>query len=276
MTQTAWIVRLRIAVVYGGLGLLATLLGSLGIVAATRPLQPVVYRWSYLALGPSEATELAVLTHLLGSGLVALTGAAVVADGLERRGIDGRLSAVLAGVVGLSVLALVGLARLGVTSPVVAFGLAALVGAGVPVMLWRDSGRRSGAIAAFVGGLPVLAVLLIVAGFGLGWGWGYVVVAEEVPAGTATDDDRIGSFAEAPAVAVDLFDGDNCEIGADGFQRCRLLLRGYDAEIAATRFLADQGVRCPYVNGPAPDDRTTALVRHGETLYRVGCVSHGD
>ena len=89
----------------------------------------MIYELFYLQVGPSEATETAILTYFIVGGIVGLAGLAAF------------LTALL----------------------VLAIGLV-----GVPLALRFRCGVRSGGVPAFVGGIPVIVPLLLVAGFGLG------------------------------------------------------------------------------------------------------------
>jgi hypothetical protein len=87
-----------------------------------------------------------------------------------------------------------------------------------PLVLRYWAGVRSGALPAFVGGIPAVVLLLLLAWFGIGWGWEYVMVAEEVSEtfvnGSVTD------CSDIPEVRDDLFVNGDCETTADGNRRC--------------------------------------------------------
>lgn len=254
------------------LGLLGTAAVALGLLWVTTPVQSVLYRALYLALGPSDATATAILLQFLAVSAVAVAVPLVVGDYLDS-GLANRdaLVAALAVLVG-SLVVFLAAAFGGFAATPVAFGLLALALLAVPLLLRFRYGVRSGAVPAFVGGIPVVLLLLLLVGFGLGWGWGYVVTADEVPASTVDDAD-VTTLDDAPALEAALFDPGNCDSGSDG-RECYLYLRGFAHERAAARALADRGVRCPYQGSSAGGG--TAVVRHDGRYYRVACSPHGD
>lgn len=257
------------------LGALSTAAVALASLYASRPVQTLVYDLVYLRVGPSEATEAAILTHVLAVGAVAISVPLVLGDYLSdrlahRRAVAAAVAAT-AGLVSLFLLVALG----GFAAFLTALGALVAAALGVPLLLRYRYGVGSGAIPAFVGGLPVLALLLLLAGFGLGWGWGYVVTAQEVPAPSVGGSDA-PTFDDVPAVRDDLFASANCEVDPDDRRVCRLSLRGYEYETEAVRFLARHGVRCPYQNAPAAERAEDFLARHEGTYYRVSCEAHGD
>lgn len=266
----------RVARVVGyiALGFVGTALTALLALPLTHGVQSPIYHLLYLEVGPSAATQTAILTHFLAAGFLAIAVPTVVGDYLSdglahRRAIGVLLAALLAHVV---LFLVVGVAGLGVY-PVGFLVLALGVIAGGLLLRYRY-GVRSGGLLAFGGGVPVLFALLLLAGFGLGWGWGYVMTAQEVPEssveGTAAD------FAEVPAVSEDLFGSYDCETDPDGRRVCRLHLRGYEHERTAARFMDRHGVRCPYQGAGSSDRRDSFVAEHEGTYYRVTCDPHGD
>lgn len=261
-------------------GAIGTAVVTVALLNVLQPVQRVVYGALYLRAGPSEATITAILAHFLlagfaGIALVTLAGEYAARHRQDREATKPPLSAIgvlLAAFLGALLVGFLVLAVAGVPGHIVAF--AALVGAilGVPILVhYRfDTGARG--ITTFAGGVPVLVLLLLLAGIGIGWGWGYTVTAQEIPASSVSDADVV-SFESAPEVREDLFTSD-CERDANDSRVCHLALRGYEHEVAAARFLASHGVRCPYQNAP---ERTDALVtEHDGEYYRVTCSPHGD
>lgn len=255
------------------------LLGTLGTVAvalvATNLLQPVqapLYAAVYLDLGPSGATEVAVLGHFVLSAAVAVVVPTLLAEYVSDRGENVRAIAAALAVVGLLLVIFALVAVVGSVSLPLALAAIGIAIVAVPLLLWARFDVRSGAIPALVGAAPALVFLLLLAGFGLAWGWGFVVVAEEVPA-SSVEGVEVVDFDGVPEVREDLFGGD-CRERADGTRVCNLQLRGYEHELEATRFLADHGVRCPYQGTGA--DGGSFVARHGDRYYRVSCSSHGD
>ncbi|MFC4405963.1 hypothetical protein [Haloarchaeobius iranensis] len=255
------------------LGLVGTLAVALVLLNVTTGLQRPVYDALYLRLGPSGATEAAILLQFLVSGLAAVLVPLVVADyvhtGLANRD---ALVAVLLVFLGVPV-AFTAVALAGFPSTPIALLLLVLVLLGAPVLLWLRFDVRSGALPTFVGSVPAVVLLMLLAAVGIGWGWGYVVTAQEVPA-SPVDDATVGSLSDRPVVASALFSSGNCETDAEGFRECHLSLRGFEHERDAVRALSELGVRCPYQRNGG--DGGTAIVQHEGRYYRVGCSPHGD
>lgn len=262
--------RVAKAVAYGLLGAVGTGVLALALLYLTQPVQAMIYDAVYLWIGPSEAIETAILTHFLAAAIVAISVPTLVGDYLSDRLANGR--ALGAGIAAM--VALLGAFLAAALAGLAAFLTALAAFAGVPTALRYRFGVRSGGLPAFVGGIPVLVLLLLLAGFGLGWGWGYVVTAREVPAGAANG--TATTFDDAPALERDLFAPGNCETDAEGRQVCRLSLRGYEHEAAAARFLARQGVRCPYQNARSSDRSGAFVARHDGSFFRITCSPHGD
>ncbi len=257
---------------YGVLGVVLT--GAVGLVVLnlTDSGQAVAYDFFYLRLGPSGATEVAILTHFLTAGVLALGVTMLAADYLSDRGRNLRpvglgFAAMLALVIAFLVVALAGLAAF-----LTALIVLAVVLVGVPLWLRYGADIRSGAVPAFVGGIPVIIVLLFLAGFGLGWGWGYVVVAEEIPESSV--DREVADMDGVPEIQEDLFTGD-CETTSEDRRECHLQLRGYEHEVTAAQFMARHGVRCPYQNTHA-GEAGAFVGEYDGTYYRVTCSPHGD
>ncbi|MFB6135318.1 MAG: hypothetical protein ABEJ04_01000 [Halobacteriaceae archaeon] len=259
---------------YALLGAAVTAGTALAALYVVHPIQPVIYGAFYLQVGPSEATETAILAHFLLSAVVAVTAGFLAGDYLSTRLANrAALGAVFLATTGvLAAFLVLALARLA------AFLTAALVlGAGlvaIPLLLRYRFGVRSGGVPAFAGGVPVAVLLLLLAGFGLGWGWGYVATAREVPA-SAVSGPAV-TFDEAPQFERDLFTAGYCREEADGRRTCSLELRGYEFEVAAARFMARHGVRCPYEGGSAAGGSGSFVARHDGSYYRVTCAPHGD
>ena len=257
---------------YGVLGAVGTATVALVVLNLSQPVQRAVYDLFYLRVGPSEATETAILAHFLVSGIIAISIPMLVGDYLSDRGAHFSTLAwavtTLFGLVAVFlVVALAGLAAFLTALLVLAVGLI-----GIPIALRIGAGVRSGAVPAFVGGIPVIILLLFLAGFGIGWGWGYVVVAEEVP--EASVDGSVADFDDVPEIRDDLFAGD-CETTTKGHRECMLQLRGYEHERAAARFMARHGVRCPYQNTYS-GEADAFFAEHNGTYHRVTCSPHGD
>jgi hypothetical protein len=274
MTDTSAILgRIGRGVAYVLLGLVGTLAVALVLLNVSTGIQRPVYDALYLRLGPSGATETAVLTQFLASGLAAVAVPLFLADylqsGLENR--DALLAVLLVFLGVLVVFAVVAL--LGLAAAPLAFLLLVLALAGVPLLLRFRFGIRSGALPTFVGSVPAVVVLMLLAAFGLGWGWGYVVSAHEVPA-SSVDDAAVGTLSETPAVEDALFASGNCETDADEFRTCSLPLRGFEHERSTVRALSELGVRCPYQG--TSGDGGSAVVRHEGRYYEVQCSPHGD
>jgi hypothetical protein len=263
-------------------GTVGTLVVGLGLLRVLQPLQAPVFDAFYLAVGPwtAEVTATVLVFVLAGSlalGLPTLLSVAV------RAGTDDLQPLVvgLAGLVGVLVVGVAASALVGLEEFLAAVVALVVVAVAVPVGLYRFDTWPDG-VAAYVGGLPVVFLLLAALAFGLGWGGGYYVVAEEVPA-EEVDTSAAAEFSEAPELRDDLLDPSrddvyaNCE-EEDGRRTCRLSLRGYDDEAAAARFLDSHGVRCPYRNAPSretPGDQSFVAEADG-TYYRVSCESYGD
>ncbi|MFB6269972.1 MAG: hypothetical protein ABEH83_08520 [Halobacterium sp.] len=258
---------------YAALGVLGTGVAAVGLVYVLQPLQPVVYDALYLVVGPWTATEAASIFHIGVAGVLAVSVPTVTAELL-----DGQRTAALAlgfvALVAALVAVLVAAALLGVLgflTLLVAYAL--LVAAALGALAASDA--ATGTLTAFVGGVPVLALLLFLLAFGLGWGGGYDVVAERLQGHDATDD--VADFDDAPQVRDDLFAEQSCDPYEDGV--CRLSLRGYEHELRAARFLDAHGVRCPFLNQPSMPvyDRDASFVaEHAGDYYRVSCEAYGD
>lgn len=261
---------------YLALGFVGTAVVAVALLNVSRPLQGAIYDLFYLQVGPSEATETAILTQFIAVCVVAISVPVVLgdylSDRLEHREAFAR--AIAATVLPLVAFLVVALARL--ASFLTAAVVLAAVFVAIPVALRYRYGVRSGGVPAFVGGIPVVLLLLLATGFGLGWGWGYVVTAQEVPATSVNG--TAASFDGVPEVRDDLFESGDCETDPDGRRVCRLFLRGYEHETATARFLARHGVRCPYQNAPSTsaDPERSFIARHDGTYYRVSCSPHGD
>lgn len=274
MTDASTIIgRIGRGVAYGLLGLVGTLAVALVLLNVTTGVQRPVYDALYLRLGPSGATEAAILLQFLVSGLAAVVVPLVVADYLQT-GLANRdaLVAVLLVFLGVPV-TFTAVAVAGFPSTPIAFLLLVLVLLGVPVLLWVRFDVRTGALPTFVGSVPAVVLLMLLAAFGLGWGWGYVATAQEVPA-SSVDGATVGSLSDRPVVESALFSSGNCETDADGLQECHLSLRGFEHERSAVRALSELGVRCPYQG--TGGDGGTAIVRHEDRYYEVRCSPHGD
>jgi hypothetical protein len=256
------------------LGALGSALVALVTTNLLQPVQEPVYRLLYLRIGPSEATETAILTHFLVSGIVAVSVPTLLGAWTANRLANVRAFALaLGGFFGLLGAFLVA-ALLGLASLLTAFLVIVLGSAGVPLVLRYHLGVHSGGVLVFLGGVPVLLLLVFAAGFGLGWGWGYDVTAQEVPEETVNESATV-TFESAPAVRDDLFSTDNCETTDTG-RECRLPLRGYEREGEAARLLAQSDVRCPFQNSWSAETAGAAIVEHDGRYYRVQCSSHGD
>lgn len=263
--------RVGLVVGYGLLGLVGTVVSAMVLLNLLDPIQSPFYHGVYRQLGPSGATQFAILSHFVVSGAIAALLPALAAEYLSDRGENRRAFAVAVGAVALLVVLFLAIGAAGLES--MPFGLAWVlaVAVGVPAFLYFGLDVRSGGVPALVGTGPALVLLLLLAGFGLGWGWGYVVVAEEVPDGS----DEGVTFDDAPELREDLFAASGCEEDADGDRRCELQLRGYEHERPAAAFLDRHGVRCPF--GNAPSGPSGSLVaEHDGTHFEVSCVAHGD
>ena len=255
------------------LGLVGTTAVVLVVLLVAQPIQSLVYDLFYLQVGPSEATETAILAHVFVAAILGLAAPTLLGDYVSDRWANRRqVGRGLAAMVGLfAVFLLVALAGLGAFLTVLLLLGVGLVA--VPLALRFRYEVRSGAVPAFVGGVPVVVFFLLLAGFGIGWGWGYVVTAEVVPESTVSGP--VADFADAPEVGADLFVRGDCETTVEGRWRCHLFLRGYDHEVRAVRFLARNGVRCPYqTDGGGYVE--AFIAEYGERYYRLTCSPHGD
>lgn len=261
-----------------GFGFVGTVAIVLGLLYATRGLQPPIYHALYLTLGPTDATQAAMVWHFtLAVGIAALLPPLVVAYALDA-GPDGvrKLAPVFgAATVLLACFALtVGLRVLPLPIGIAILGIVLL---SIPILLHYRYDVHSPALPTLGGAVPVIVVVFLLLGFGMGWGWGYVVMAETAPPSTVNDA-TVADFDEAPQVRDDLFTENSCSGLAGGGEQCILSIRGYEHEMQAVRFLARHGVRCPYVNAP-PDSKRDAgsfLAEHDGHYYRVTCGTHGD
>ena len=271
--STRTLKRIGTPVVYflaGGVGTAAAALVALNLLES---IQPVVYDLLYLRLGPSEATKVAVLTHFLVAATVGISVPLLAGDYLSDRGEN--LPTLVPGVAALLGLVVVFLlATLAGGAPfLAALVVLAVALVGLPLALRYWMGVQSGGLPAFAGGIPVVVVLLFLTGFGIGWGWGYVVTAQEVPPSTVTDP--VADFEDVPEIRDDLFVDGDCETTTDDRRQCRLHLRGYEHERTAARFMARNGVRCPFQNTHA-GEADAFVAEYDGTPYRVTCSSHGD
>lgn len=82
------------------------------------------------------------------------------------------------------------------------------------------------------------------------------------------------SLDDIPEVRDELFAGD-CETTTEDRQVCRMYLRGSDYEATAARFMAQNGVRCPYQNTYSSKG-DAFIAEHDGTYYRITCSPHGD
>lgn len=254
-------------------GFVLTALVGLLALPTTARLQGPVYDALYLRLGPSGATETAIFGHALVVAVGALAATAFAADAVSDRLAHRRALAAALGPMAVLVLAFLALAAARAGSVLTAIGLLAVGVGGVLLALRYRFGVRSAAIPAMAGGLPVVLVLVVLAAFGVGWGWGYAATAEQVPAEEAPEDPA--TFEDAPQFGADLLDPRRCETAPDGTRECRLELRGYERERRAARFMAANGVRCPYSNAGG-GARDSFVVGHDGEYYRISCVTHGD
>jgi hypothetical protein len=253
------------------LGALGTLALALALLAVTNPLQERLYHAMYLSSGPTAATRTA---QVIQFGLVAVfasTGPVLAATHVSHQVHD--RSEILRGLVSLYVLvALYVAGTIGAVFPhpegILVLGSLLL---GIPLWLWGRGDVRSGGVLSLAGAIPIVLLLFTALGFGLGWG--YVLVAEEVPTAAVVGVDR-ANFDDVPSVRDDLFGADSCDGDDSGNRTCILELRGTDHEVEAIRFLADRGVRCPYVNDDSKRANTSRSVPtfHDGTAYRVSCV----
>lgn len=193
-----------------------------------------------------------------------------LSDRLAHRAVFAKgIGVIVALLLGFLVVALAGLAAFLTALIILAAAFVA-----VPLLLRYRFDVRSGGIPAFVGGVPVLVLLLFLAGFGLGWGWGYVVTAQEVPASSVEGSSV--TFDELAEVRDDLFVSGDCETDTEDRRVCRLQLRGYEHEVAAVRFMARHGARCPYQNRWSAEAAGSFVAQYDGSYYRVTCSPHGD
>lgn len=254
-------------------GLSGTAVVALTVLYVGVSIQPVVYDAFYRHVGPSEATETAILSHFLLAGFTAVSVALLAGDYVSDRLRHRRAVASAITVLGGLLVVFLVVALLELAAFLTALGILAVGVVAVPLLLRYRYSVRSGGVTAFVGGIPVLVVLLLFAGFGLGWGWGYIMTAQAVPASTV-DGTAAADFDDVPQIRDDLFTSD-CSTGTDGRRVCRMYLRGYEHEARVARFMARHGVRCPYQNleSGEPD---SFIATHNGTYYRVSCSPHGD
>lgn len=264
-------------------GAIGTAVAGLGLLRAGLPLQARLYDTFYLAVGPWTAEVTATVMGFTLAATLALALPTLLSVGVES-GTE-HLRPLLAGLaVLLAVLAawLSASALLGVEGLLAALLGLALVLVAIPAGLHRFASWPDG-VAAFVGGVPVVALLVAALAFGLGWGGGYVLVAEEVPA-DAVDGSPAADVSEEPELRDDLLDPSdddvyaNCERDDRDRRTCRLDLRGYDGEATAARFMASHGVRCPYRNVPSRDrsEARSFVAEDDGTYYRITCEAYGD
>lgn len=259
-------------------GLVATALLGVGLLYVTQDIQGLLYRALYLPVGPTDATRLAMITHFTIVAILALTLPALAVLAFLGESLPGaravkRGVGLVAGLVFVFALT----TRLGVVPYLSGLVILALLLFGIPLLLYHQYEIDSPAVPTLGGGVPVVILLFLLLGFGMGWGWGYVMVAETVPASTVTDA-TVTDFDSVPQVEADLFRENACSGLSGGGEQCILYLRGYEHELEATRFMAEQGVRCPYVNAPAGTsvEAGSFLAEHNDTYYRVTCSPHGD
>ncbi|MDL0139557.1 hypothetical protein PNP85_08575, partial [Halobacterium salinarum] len=143
------------------LGAIGTAAVALGTLSVAQPIQPTVYELFYLQVGPSDATQTAILAHFLVAAIVGLAIPMFVGDYLSDRGAN--LHVLAGGIVAMFglllvffVVALAGLAAFLTAILVLAVGLV-----GVPLALRFGYGIRSGGVPGFVGGIPIVLVLLL-------------------------------------------------------------------------------------------------------------------
>lgn len=260
------------ALAYALLGGIVTATVGLLVLNVTTDLQTVVYDLFYLRVGPGEATKIAILVHFLTAAVAGLSVAMIAGDLLSDRGAHLRaVGLAVAALVALLVLFL-GVALAGLAAFLTALALLAVGLIGIPLTLRFYFGLDSAGVPAFVGGIPVVILLLFLAGFGLGWGWGYVMTATEVPHSTVQGP--VAEFDTVPQVRDDLFVDGDCEV-QDGLRECRLQLRGYEHAVPAVRFMDSHGIRCPAQS--ARDGRSGKFyAEYDGMLYEVTCSPHGD
>lgn len=265
--------RVGIIAGYGLLGAGIAAVVGFGVLTVASPIATAVYHAFYLRVGPSAATEVAVLSLFVVGGVVALSASLVAGDALSDRLAHREALLAAGGVLAAVPVAFVVFAFTGLAAAPTVLALFLLAFVAVPLLIRRRYGVRSGGTPAFIGAVPVVVLLLLLAGFGLGWGWGYVVSAEEVPASSV--EGETVSLDAAPTLRAELFDSGECET-VEGEQYCYTQLRATENELPVVRFLADHGVRCPYVNARNPRPSGSFVTEHDGTYYRVSCGSHGD
>ncbi|MFB6075278.1 MAG: hypothetical protein ABEJ89_09715 [Haloarculaceae archaeon] len=255
---------------YALAGAAGTAVVAVAAVVALQPLRLPVYHALYGRLDPWTAATTGTVLQFAVAGLFAVALPALLVEYANARGerlrpLAGGLAALLALVaVALLVTALAGGPGYPLLLAVVAVAAVALL-AGA-----RSLGATDATLAtAARGGLPPLAALFLLLGFGLGWGGSHYLVAEAVDSGAVSGP--VVSLADAPELEADLFSPGTCEDGD-----CYLALRDYAGATRAARLLDRHGVRCPYPFGPDPGDHGSAYVEHGGGYYRLTCVAAGD
>lgn len=254
------------------------LLGGIGTAALTivllrlvQPLRPAIYHALYLPLGPWGATAATTVIAFTAAALAALGVPPLVVEAFRDRDRLRRSLGGFAGLLALACAVVVAAAYVEVLGFVTLVPLVAAIVAGAFAGLRRLDAPVA-THATLAGGLPILALALLLLGFGLGWGGGYYLTAEAVSQ-TAVNG-TVADFDEVPEVRDDLFD--SCERFSAGV--CRLQLRGYEHEERAARFLDRHGVRCPYRDAAAGrrNEPRAFYAVHDGTYYRVTCVPYGD
>lgn len=253
------------------LGVVGTTAVTLAVLLVAGPIQSVIYNLFYLPVGPSEATETAILTHFLLAEFTAISVVLVAGDYLsDRLSHRTAVTTVIAVLFGLLVVFLL-VSLVGLAAFLTAILVLAAAVVTIPLLLWYRYDVRSGALPAFVGAIPVLILVLFIGGFGVGWGWGYIMTAEQVPESAVNG--AAADFGDVPQIRDDLFTGD-CS-GGDGDRICQLYLRGYAHEAQAAQFMARHGVRCAYQN--EQDWESDSFIASDDgAYYRVTCSPHGD
>lgn len=265
------------------MGAVGTAALTIGLLTLVEPIRGAIYDAFYLAVGPWSATTAATVLSFTVAVLGALSVVTLLAASVS--GTRERLRVLAVGLVGgiaVVLLLLVVATFLDANGLPTVLLVVGLFVAGVPLGL-RRLDAWPWPVAAFAGGVPVVALSMLVLGFGLGWGGGYVVVAEEVPASSVSGP-ADADFDDYPQIRDALLSpsGDTagwCEAGDAGRRVCYLELRGYDHEAQAAAFLADHGVRCPYRNaapGSRPAGKESFVAVDDGTYYRVRCGAYGD
>ena len=254
------------------LGAIGTAIASIALTPIVVPLQQAAYGSFYAQIGPWRATEAAVLLSGAVVGLLAMVGPTLAVLFLrDDPAVAVPVLVAFGAAFGVSTFVMMFGALLGLLGFPVAVFLLVIVASLLSVVLyWLEVDAR--VTTTFVGGVPVFVLLLVLLAAGLGWGGGYDLVAEER---LAANDSAI-DFSEAPEVRDDLFRADNREGGDGDPVTYRLSLRGYDNESSAARFLADHGVRCPYLNANTGQDPGSFVAEHDGIHYRVTCAKYGD